>query len=359
MEQEPLQIENDSLQNYFENTIIPQLYVDAELVLRKFTPPAMKQFSLSNADIGKNMVDVVDNIRYPTIIENIEEVINTGIILEKEVQTTDKRWFQMNILPYIIRKENKTDGVIITFVDITTRIKILKELEKTNTDHNAFIYSVSHDIKQPLTILNLMSEVLTKSFNDRDIKTFETGIKTLNRAIENINIIIHELTAHATTTTDLSREHERLSIENIYEDVKLLLRDEMYNNDIAIKTDFETSEIQFSRKNLRSILFNLLINSIKYKSLNNTSIIEIKTYKDGDYIVLSVQDNGTGIDSKYHETIFEKNIRLSNISGGTGMGLYIVKTMLENNGGKINVESSIGEGAKFILYFKNVFDHKS
>ena len=75
MEQEPLQIANDSLQNYFENTIIPQLYVDAELVLRKFTPPAMKQFSLSNADIGKNMVDVVDNIRYPTIIENIEKIL--------------------------------------------------------------------------------------------------------------------------------------------------------------------------------------------------------------------------------------------------------------------------------------------
>ena len=356
MQQEPLQIVNETLENYFENTIIPQLYVDATLVLRKFTPPAMKQFSLSKADIGKNMVDVVDNIRYPTIIENIQEVITTGVILEKEVQTTDKRWFQMNILPYIIRKESKTDGVIITFVDITTRIKILKELEKINTDHNTFIYAVSHDIKQPVTTLNLISQLLIDAFKDNNIKHFETGIETLNRSIQNIKIIIDDLIAHANTKTDLSKEHERLSIENIYEDVKLLLRDEIYNNDIVINTNFETSEIQFSRKNLRSILFNLLINSIKYRSPNNSLKIDINTYKDEDYVVLSVQDNGTGIDNKYHETIFEKNIRISNLAGGTGMGLYIVKTMLENNGGQIKVESSVGNGAKFILYFKNVFD---
>ena len=99
---------SENLENYFENTIIPQLYVDAGMVLRKFTPPAMKQFALCHSDIGKSMHEVVDNIRYATLIENITEVINTGVILEKEVQTTDKRWFQMNILPYIVRKEKKT-----------------------------------------------------------------------------------------------------------------------------------------------------------------------------------------------------------------------------------------------------------
>lgn len=353
---EPDQHTDESLQNYFENTIIPQLYVDAHLVLRKFTPPAMKQFSLSKADIGRNMIDVVNNIRYPTIIENIQEVIDTGIILEKEIQTTDKRWFQMNILPYVMRKENKTNGVIITFVDITNRIKILKELEKANTNLNAFMYAISHDIKQPLTSLMLVPKILLDSFKNQKLEHFELAMATLSRAIDNIHIIIKELTTHAPSTTDITADSERLSIESIYEDVKLLLREEMHNNDIVIHTKFETSELQFSRKNMRSILFNLLINSIKYRSVNHALEINIETHTEGDFVVLSVRDNGTGIDKQFHETVFERNIRISNATGGTGMGLYIVKILLENNGGKIKLESKVGEGAKFILYFRNVFE---
>src|SRR5215210_4779646 len=99
---------NDELENYFRNTIIPQLFVDADLILRKFTPPAMKQFSLSANDVGKPISDIKDNFRFPSIIQNIKQVIDSNEILEKEVQTTDFRWYQMNIIPYVVRKDKKT-----------------------------------------------------------------------------------------------------------------------------------------------------------------------------------------------------------------------------------------------------------
>ena len=104
---------NDELENYFRNTIIPQLFIDSHLHLRKFTPPAMKQFNLSSGDVGKYIGDITDNIRYPNIIENIETVIASGQILEKEIQTTDLRWYQMNIIPYVVVKTKQTNGVII------------------------------------------------------------------------------------------------------------------------------------------------------------------------------------------------------------------------------------------------------
>lgn len=94
---------NDDLENYFKNTIIPQLFVDADLILRKFTPPAMKQFNFTSDDLGKPFAHLVDNIRYSTIIEDVDEVIKTGKIMEKEVQTSDGRWFQMNVIPYVCR----------------------------------------------------------------------------------------------------------------------------------------------------------------------------------------------------------------------------------------------------------------
>jgi two-component system phosphate regulon sensor histidine kinase PhoR len=63
---------NDELENYFRNTVIPQLFVDADFILRKFTPPSMTHFNLSSDDVGKNIKDISSNIRYPTIVENIK-----------------------------------------------------------------------------------------------------------------------------------------------------------------------------------------------------------------------------------------------------------------------------------------------
>jgi two-component system phosphate regulon sensor histidine kinase PhoR len=150
---------NDELENYFRNTIIPQLYIDGELKLQKFTPPAMRQFSLSANDIGKPFTDVKDNSRFPSIIDNIEQVIASNEILEKEIQTTDLRWYQMNIIPYVKRRDNTTDGVIITFVEITRRIKDLQEQEKLIADHEILLDTISHDIRNPLTTLVMAIEL--------------------------------------------------------------------------------------------------------------------------------------------------------------------------------------------------------
>src|SRR6185503_15620011 len=92
---------NEELENYFRNTIIPQLFIDADLTLQKFTPPAMKQFNLRKSDVGKSINDIKDNFRFPSLIDNIQQVIDSNEILEKEVQTTDRRWYQMNIIPYL------------------------------------------------------------------------------------------------------------------------------------------------------------------------------------------------------------------------------------------------------------------
>jgi len=147
---------NEELENYFSNTIIPQLFVDAGLMLRKFMPPAMKQFNLKEEYIGKPLEEIRENFRFPTIIDNIKVVIATGKILEKEIQTTDMRWYQMNILPYLVRKENKTNGVIITFVDITARIRDLKEQERLITEHELLLdtmHTISRTRSWPLASL--------------------------------------------------------------------------------------------------------------------------------------------------------------------------------------------------------------
>ncbi|REG92795.1 PAS domain-containing protein [Algoriphagus antarcticus] len=182
------------LENYIANTIISQLYVDSDLKLRKFTLPAMEEFTLTPDDIDKDVHEVSDKIPFPTLVEHIKEAIETGNIFEKDIQTTDNRWFQMNILPYGIRKENRTDGVMITFIDITKRIVVVNELKQLNTQQYTLLNKLSHNLKQPISNIGLLADELVEAFDKKDTEQFTTWIEILRTASGRMNKIIEDFT---------------------------------------------------------------------------------------------------------------------------------------------------------------------
>jgi len=342
---------NDELENYFRNTIIPQLFVDAELVLQKFTPPAMKQFSLKMDDVGKSIHDVKENFRFPSIIENIQNVIDSNEILEKEIQTTDFRWYQMNIIPYVRQKDNKTNGVIITFVEITARIKDLKEQEKLISDHETLLDTISHDIKAPLTNL-VLAITLFKSEASDDPAQFKTLLQIIENAGTKLQDIINDLVDTRKQEHKYKAEEELLNFEHILEDVRLTLTESIRTSGAVIKTDIKVSEITFSRRKLRSIVYNLVSNAIKFSGIDEKPEIFIKTELAENYIVISIKDNGIGIDPANLETIFSKYYRVENAIEGSGIGLYLVKEIVTSAGGKLLLESKPGTGSEFKVFLK-------
>ena len=345
--------QNHALENYFRNTIIPQLFVDGHLILRKFTPTAMKQFKLSPDDVGKSIHDVINNLRFPSIIENIQLVIDTVEILEKEIQTTDLNWFQMNIIPYIEQIDNKPNGVIITFVDITRRIKDLQEQEKLIADHETLLDTISHDIKNPVASLLLSVTMLNdKSFDNPN--QYKPVLKIIENGIKKLHILINDLTE---TRKDQQKHKykstpELLNLEHIVEDVSLTLIDAIKESGAIIKSELEVSEIFFARRKIRSIIYNLLNNAIKYKFPERKPEILIRSAREKDYIILSVKDNGIGIDETKQKDIFEKYYRINNSIEGSGIGLHLVKELVINGGGKILIESELNKGTTFKIYLK-------
>lgn len=344
-------MKNEELENYFANTIIPQLFVDKNMILRKFTPPAMTHFSLTEADVNRNINEVKDNIRYPTLIENIREVIATSEILEKEIQTTDGKWFQMNILPYKVRKENSTNGVIITFVDITHRIQTLKQLEKLNAEHDTLMFALAHDIRQPISAIVLLADGLLEAYHRQDTKLFEKWIGTLKTTSNTVRSLILDFTDNKTAIPDPEAEEERINIQNIVDDVLTALKVEIYQYNVKIETDFKTTEIKFARNNLRSIVYNLVSNAIKFRDPNRPLNIRISTEKIQGFVILQVKDTGLGIEEENQKKIFIKGARINKNIDGTGMGLYIIRRMLENNAGKVELKSEPGKGSVFSIYF--------
>lgn len=341
--------QNDELENYFRNTIIPQLFVDANLTLRKFTPPAMKQFKLAPSDVGRSIIDVKDNFRFPSIIENIQHVIDNNDILEKEIQTTDLRWYQMNIIPYVSFQTKTTNGVIITFVEITERIKDLKEQERLIAEHETLLDTISHDIRTPLTSLVVAID-LFETVSQDDTKRYQALVKMLSGSIRKMQSIIEDLTDTRKQKHKYIAEDELLNLEHILEDVRLTLNDKIEESGARIKTDIAISEITFSRRKLRSIIYNLISNAIKFKAPDGKPEIIIRSFSEDKFTVISVKDNGIGIEPKSQEAIFSKYFRVANAIEGSGIGLYLVKEIVNNTGGRIELESEKGRGSEFKVY---------
>ncbi len=344
------------LANYFSNTIIPQLFVDADMILRIFTPPAMEQFSLSYDDIGKNIKLVEDNIRYPTFVNNIQEVMNTSEIFEKEIQTTDGNWYQMNIIPYVEQERNQINGVIITFVNITIRLKSIKELEKINAKHNVLMFALSHDMKQPISTIKLLSTGLLETYKERDSEKFHAMIERLQTMSDGINTMLDEFTADGEANLQKTVELKKQNIVHLSGNILNALREEIVKENIQVLKDFETQEVIFPKNTLRSIIYNLTHNAIKYRDGDRNLVIKLKTYKVRDFVIFSVEDNGLGIAEEHQEMVFEKSSRINSEIEGTGMGLYVIKRVIESHGGKIELESTLGEGSKFKVFFKNEFE---
>lgn len=340
---------NEDLENYFRNTIIPQLFIDAHLILRKFTPPAMRQFSLQDSDVGKPLADIQDHFRFPSIMENIQHVIDSGEVLEKEIQTTDMRWYQMNILPYLVKKEKITNGVIVTFVEITMRIRDLKEQEKLIAEHELLLDTISHDIKTPLTSLGLTIEML-KLLPEKGMRRFPILLEKVENNLKKMQNIIHDLTDVRQSEHRYKALEELLDFEHIIEDVRLTLAPQITEAKVKITLDIKHSEITFVRRKLRSAIYNLVNNSIKYRAETRSPEILIKTYTKDGYMVIVISDNGVGIRNSELKNVFEKYHRISSDQEGSGIGLYLVKEIIEASGGKLTIESELDKGTTISLY---------
>jgi len=110
---------NDDLNNYFRSTDIGQVFLDRDLRIRKFNPASAKMINFIDSDLGRPITHISTNIRYDHLSADIDSVLRTSQVVEKEVQLVNGKNLLMRILPYITR-DRKNEGIIISFVDITT-----------------------------------------------------------------------------------------------------------------------------------------------------------------------------------------------------------------------------------------------
>lgn len=229
------------------------------------------------------------------------------------------------------------------------------KLMSINADLDNFIYTASHDLKSPVSNIEGLVNMLTNRLRCKGWQDAQTSkiLGMIDASINRFKETIADLTKviKAEKSTDEPSEHINLSwiIQTVIGDLHLSLNER--NAQITTRVDTQTS-IRFSKKNLQSIVYNLLSNAIKYSASDRRPEILIQFRHEGAFYVLSVSDNGIGMDSSDEEKIFGLFKRLHNHVEGTGIGLYIIKKIVEAAGGRIEVQSTIGKGSTFSVFFK-------
>jgi two-component system sensor histidine kinase VicK len=290
--------------------------------------------------------------------KELQECLWTNKIPSFQIETIllrkDGSSLWCGITTVLFKDQQATLGYTI-LEDISERKALEEKLQKqaymVNTELENFIYTASHDLKSPIVNIEGLMIILTKKLNG----SFSLDDEQ-NRMLSMIGASIDKLKstiAYLTQIVKVQREEvadevvsfEEL-IDEVYHDVSLLTA----HIPIKVHKHLEAKEINFSRKSLYRIIYKLLSNGVNYHSPQRIPEVWIHTSLQDNQLVISVADNGIGIAEHHLQKLFTMFKRFHTGVEGTGIGLYMIKRIVENAGGKIEAESRLDKGTTFKVF---------
>lgn len=272
-------------------------------------------------------------------------------------RNNEEKFFLTSWISRDAQKGNES-GIILLGKDITEYKKIEAELRKQTEALETILFSLSHDLKSPIFTLKGMVLLFRKKYYDG---LDEQGRHFIERISENI-VKLERLISHMLDISRYERQVFKFENVNMKEIIQMIVEDmkpyiEECNATILLEGNFPT--IKGDRDKLYIVFKNLIENSLKYRSPSRKLRIVIKSIVGTEGAELIVEDNGIGIESKYIERLFKPFSRAisqgENIPQGYGIGLAIVKGILDAHNAKIKVESSYGEWTKFRIIFNKAY----
>ncbi len=345
IEKMTLKKEEDQLtiQILTNNITSPIIYIDRDGRIRYVNNQFLNSFE-ANIEIN----EIYEKLR----IKKIYKFIDDAFIFEtKDVKIImiNDRYYQANAIPINNNENNHFSflGILFIFHDITE----LKKYEKLQRE---FLADASHELKTPISAIKGASEILLNGENHsaETVREFLSIIESENARMERI---VNDLLLISRLENDkVIFKFEMINLESLINEVCKILQIKLeskkqilhlhFEKDLFIKGDYER---------LKHAFLNLLSNAINYT--DDEKSITIRTYQDQENVMVSIKDEGIGMDEESLSHIFERFYRVdkarSRATGGTGLGLAIVKSTLDIHKAKIVVNSKIDEGTEFIIYF--------
>jgi chemotaxis family two-component system sensor kinase Cph1 len=254
------------------------------------------------------------------------------------------------VLPYALTFASPQELENVVAIRTKELAKKNDDLIKLSREMDDFVYSTSHDLKSPINniagLVNILKMEMPKG-NPTVDELLERIDYSSSKAIHAIQNLTGIMKVHTEPYDDLQDIDIKSLIEEVLEENAILVNE----NSTQIHYELNVPKIVFSLMGMKSILYNLITNAIKYRSPDRNPVITIKSFLNGDkQIEIHISDNGLGIDLElYGEKVFCLFKRFHDHIEGSGIGLYSVRKIVETKGGKVEVESKVNQGTNFKL----------
>ena len=226
--------------------------------------------------------------------------------------------------------------------------QLIINLTASNEELSHYAHLVSHDLKTPLRTISAMVNFIYED-NEQCLNEESVGyIKTIKDTISDMDKLISSTLQFAEIRNSKKTDIKRINLTKI---INTLITNNFshYEKEFKIKILKTLPVIKFNEVHIKQIFQNLIDNSFKYRDKKKSSYVEIAFEDKSDYFLFKIKDNGIGIDESHHHMVLRIFKKLNNRTDSSGVGLWIVKKIIENAGGKIWFESTLGVGT--IFYF--------
>ncbi len=283
-------------------------------------------------------------------------------ILRKEITLKDEGnkngTFLISKTP-LIDTDGHAYGLVSIRMDITDikrkEIELRKLVDVTSSQNEKlinFAHIVSHNLRSHSANFSMLLDFLTneksETEKERIMKMLVDSSDNLLETLDNLNEVVH-----ITTNTSLHKKYIQINKKIAAVQQNLSAELDQHNIEV-INTIKNHVKIRVVPAYIDSILTNFMTNGIKYRSPERDSFIRLSASVEGDYTVLHIEDNGLGIDlDKYGEKLFGMYKTFHNNKDAKGIGLYITKNQIEAMKGKVTLDSKVGKGTTFKIYFND------
>lgn len=283
----------------------------------------------------ENLSYLTTNIQLFQLLSKLEEENSVRGVIQIR-----NRFFRT----YINKSDFNGDyGIIILLVDVTESIKS----EQIRRDFSA---NVSHELKTPLTTIKGFGEMMEGGIitGTQDIKRYGG---TIYREAERLLYLINDIIRISEIEEHTNSDDDEIDILHTAQDVEEILQNKAFNHKVTIFVQGENIKIYGNQSYITELLLNLMDNAVKYN--NEGGSVWVNVSRNNDNAVITVEDNGIGIDIKDRERVFERFYRVdksrSKETGGTGLGLSIVKHIVAYHDGEIKIDSQLDKGTKITV----------
>jgi len=348
--------------NLFENLILYDKILNKNFIIEKnknFLNSILNSTNDSIVVFSENHEINFKNEKYDNLDESLQQDLNNIIQRTLESERNQSEEKEINEKFYSIDsnflefENEKNVLVVIRDISGTKELEKMKKIDKMKME---FLSMMSHELRTPLSAIKAYSDTIIDSYEMLDDETLMEFFKTIQSETNHLSRLLNDLLDFSKLELKtLNLEKTKFDINELIHEICNTLEEFANNNEVKIMFDNKEKLYVFmDRTRMRQVIFNLIQNAIKYSDKEkNERFVEIETYKEKENLIIRIIDNSIGIKSEDKEKIFDKFYRsdtsLTYEIQGTGVGLSIVKDMVELHDGEIELKTEVGKGSTFIL----------